>query len=563
MGYTIGRQISRVLRRTRRVEVRRIKTQAELDAFATAVAEEAADPRVSWEMSAADYGALRAASTEKPRLGEAAHIIDTDLGIDQQVRLTEISRSLDQPGDITLRFEREDRELSELLADLYDQVGDYAGMTSTLPADKVNLENLPYDDVQEALEDLTESGGPDGTAVRLGRIAEQTSAGPDQYTVNLADTRDRRLTGDQVTNAIVPGSNPATSIADAGISDSDTTILVESSTEFPAEGAALIEDEVITYEGKGAGELVNATRGCVGTSAAAHNGGSLVIFVTLSTELSADLTDSATTISVDSTDGFPSKGTLLIGTEQITYTGSTGTTFTGCTRGANSTDAAAHADEAKVIKVTSSQTTTLAANYTAGDPTLELSSVAGFTAPGLVTIQANDLYFSGISSPNLTGIVGGQRGTTDANHNIGETVTDSTPVAVSALTADVNASNTVFYLADATRFADNGEAWVESEKIRWSSKTGTTLNAVERGIDGTSAASHVTGKAVLSIEDTLALTGFDPGDEVALSVPGTAAEKLGKRPIILTQPATTATGGTTIIESEIRTWTGTGFSSDL
>ena len=50
---------------------------------------------------------------------------------------------------------------------------------------------------------------------------------------------------------------------------------------------------------------------------------------------------------MDTTAGFPTSGTLLVGTEQITYTGTTSTTFTGITRGANSTTAAAHLDDAQ------------------------------------------------------------------------------------------------------------------------------------------------------------------------------------------------------------------------
>jgi hypothetical protein len=58
------------------------------------------------------------------------------------------------------------------------------------------------------------------------------------------------------------------------------------------------------------------------------------------TTTSTTHTDSVTTITVSSTTGFDSAGTLFIGNEQITYTGTTSTTFTGCTRGANSTTAA-------------------------------------------------------------------------------------------------------------------------------------------------------------------------------------------------------------------------------
>ena len=60
--------------------------------------------------------------------------------------------------------------------------------------------------------------------------------------------------------------------------------------------------------------------------------------------LFANMTNNQTTVVVDSVSNFPATGTLLIGTEQITYTGITSSTntFTGCTRGANNTAAATH-----------------------------------------------------------------------------------------------------------------------------------------------------------------------------------------------------------------------------
>lgn len=78
------------------------------------------------------------------------------------------------------------------------------------------------------------------------------------------------------------------------------------------------------------------------------------------TQLNGATTTSATTITVDSTSDFPSAGTIFIyngtnGTEQITYTGTTSTTFTGCTRGANSTTATAHADNSYVTMISLSK----------------------------------------------------------------------------------------------------------------------------------------------------------------------------------------------------------------
>jgi len=66
--------------------------------------------------------------------------------------------------------------------------------------------------------------------------------------------------------------------------------------------------------------------------------------------LNGSLNDSATTITVDSTTGFDSAGTIYIENEQVTYTGTSSTTFTGCTRGANSTTAASHSDDVQVAQ---------------------------------------------------------------------------------------------------------------------------------------------------------------------------------------------------------------------
>lgn len=52
---------------------------------------------------------------------------------------------------------------------------------------------------------------------------------------------------------------------------------------------------------------------------------------------------SATTVPITSTTGWPSDGVCVIGTEAIAYTGTTGTSITGCTRGFDSTAAASHA----------------------------------------------------------------------------------------------------------------------------------------------------------------------------------------------------------------------------
>lgn len=51
------------------------------------------------------------------------------------------------------------------------------------------------------------------------------------------------------------------------------------------------------------------------------------------TELTAPVSLTATTITVDTTEAFPEHSTLVIGSEIMCYTGKTSTTFTGITRG--------------------------------------------------------------------------------------------------------------------------------------------------------------------------------------------------------------------------------------
>jgi hypothetical protein len=66
--------------------------------------------------------------------------------------------------------------------------------------------------------------------------------------------------------------------------------------------------------------------------------------------LNGAITAADTTLILDSVWQFPTSGTLLIGSEQITYTGTNtdANSITGCVRGANGTTAAIHADNSTV-----------------------------------------------------------------------------------------------------------------------------------------------------------------------------------------------------------------------
>ena len=70
----------------------------------------------------------------------------------------------------------------------------------------------------------------------------------------------------------------------------------------------------------------------------------------VSSTLNGTHTDSVTTITLSSSTGFAAEGTIFVGSEQIKYTAVSGNTLTGCTRGANSTTAAAYSSGVTVTQ---------------------------------------------------------------------------------------------------------------------------------------------------------------------------------------------------------------------
>tara|TARA_R100000808_G_C2139655_1_gene147555 strand:+ start:543 stop:1478 length:936 start_codon:yes stop_codon:yes gene_type:complete len=70
----------------------------------------------------------------------------------------------------------------------------------------------------------------------------------------------------------------------------------------------------------------------------------------VSTTLNGSHSDSVTTLTLTSTTGLDATGKVFIGSEIVTYTGILGNDITGCTRGAESTTAATHADGTTVTQ---------------------------------------------------------------------------------------------------------------------------------------------------------------------------------------------------------------------
>jgi len=145
----------------------------------------------------------------------------------------------------------------------------------------------------------------------------------------------------------------------ANMTDTSTTdIMVMDTSGAAATGIVEIGSEYMTYSGKTATSFTGIARHTNGSSAAAHTGGVTNGDFVFATPTSGNVLDvqtqindgdgitaGDTTVVVDSTAGAVlTTGVVQIGSEKIKYTGTTGTSFTGLTRGFESTVAAAHAD---------------------------------------------------------------------------------------------------------------------------------------------------------------------------------------------------------------------------
>ena len=119
-------------------------------------------------------------------------------------------------------------------------------------------------------------------------------------------------------------------------------------------------------------------------------------FETASTTTGENLTELSTTIAVASASGFPNKGTIKIGSENIRYGSISGNTFGDLTRGDDGTTAASS------------------------------SSGATVTFVGLMLIEDELIQYTGKSSNTINaGVVRGVRGTTAAAHADGVNVKEA------------------------------------------------------------------------------------------------------------------------------------------
>ncbi|HCK12650.1 TPA: hypothetical protein DHW51_00910, partial [Candidatus Poribacteria bacterium] len=281
------------------------------------------------------------------------------------------------------------------------------------------------------------------------------------------------------------------------------------------------------------------------------------------TGLGSAITDSSSSITVVSTDAFPSTGVIRIGGEDIAYTGKTSTTFTGLTRGYNNTLAAAHSSGTSVTdepnwaisdssgnlaslfgfgrssetlqnvlnQVTASSVGSVFAvrdtikgtvskismpattmNDSGGidddDTTVTLTSVSNFADQGVIVIGDEEILYTGISGSSLTGLTRGVNGTTAASHNDSSAVSGA--YITSAATTIPLDSSTIGNIATA------GTISIEGEQITYTGKSSNTLTGATRGANLTTAALHYNG-----VDTTKTLSASDSLSGTSLVVNGT------------------------------------------
>jgi hypothetical protein len=143
-----------------------------------------------------------------------------------------------------------------------------------------------------------------------------------------------------------------------------------------------------------------------------------------------------------------SAGTVLIGSEKITYTGTSGQTLTGCTRGALSTTAAEHALGTKIILLpNATDAGTNAVNMGSGlndsATTITLDSTTNFPTAGMIKIGSELITYTGKTSTNITGATRGFGSTAAASH-ADDAVVTNTGSAIGAYAVQSGLNSTVF-----------------------------------------------------------------------------------------------------------------------
>ena len=262
------------------------------------------------------------------------------------------------------------------------------------------------------------------------------------------------------------------------------------------------------------------------------------------------------TLTVDTTAGFPSSGTLMLGTEEITYTGiGSATTFTGITRGANTTTAAIHLDDSSLQLL--DFTDGIMSGFTDILRNTTLTAVPSTRATNAPIEGTNVIYEkTGASTSGTTALVvdGGTNGIRVGDVVVGAGIPAGTSVSAvnnSTSTITLSAATTANLTASTTAVVGTKVSFLSSSHTTGSVTTGTTGLVVAdatniavgdlvygTGIAANTTVAAITGTSVtLSANATATVVGgeinFVDGDGLGAQVLLNGAEAIGQTQIVV------------------------------
>lgn len=253
----------------------------------------------------------------------------------------------------------------------------------------------------------------------------------------------------------------------------------------------------------------------------------LILSATVFTNLTSGISNSDVTLTTNSVSGFTSSGILLIDGEEIFYTGISGNTFTGLTRGYNSTTATSHSASAVVsqfvgtvnIVYPNTAQMTATGNYT-DDSTNDVTNSVAWASdtPSVATIDSSGLITTHHhGSAIVTATIGTIYGPVSSTINI---VVTNVLASITISPASVNlyfAGNTAAFTALGTY--NDGDTADLTATVTWhSSNTGVAtiasgglLTAVASGSTNITATSGIITSNTAVATFTVWTTESSPG----------------------------------------------------
>ena len=321
-------------------------------------------------------------------------------------------------------------------------------------------------------------------------------------------------------------ANQANTLLNGAITNSDTTLTVDTTTGFPTSGTLLIGTEEMTYTGKTSTTFTGITRNTNSAGAAAALDDATVKLASFSEDIFSGFTDqlrntfaaaavtssapaAAGTLTVGSTDGFPDTGTIKVGNEHMTYTAKTATTFTIGVKAQDNTTTYTAPTAILDGAITATSTSITVDTFPNG----------GFPETGTLLIGSEHVTYSGFTAnsttrpfPNndtieitFTGLTRGVNGTTAAigSDNAAVTLLSEVSLVESVESmgletratavnngAGITAAATSMTVDSTVGFEDSGFIRVGTEVMSYTGKTATTFTGLTRGAGGTTAQIH-------------------------------------------------------------------------